>query len=516
MSKQKIYALAVAALFTLSVKAVDIDTTTNFSITNALGSNMVVQQGKPLRVWGKAPAGDVIEVIADWGKKTQIIVAAGGKWLAEIKVPAAQRGDFKAHTIAILHKKITRPDARNTITAIEHTIKFTNILIGDVWFASGQSNMEMRMATVPGWGTGVKDFEKELPLANYPNIRLFKSDMGIEFAPQDTIKGSKWEVCSPKTAAGFSGVAYYFGRELYNKLRIPIGLVDQAIPATAAQNFTDINVLLADSILKKKYVDPYVKAVDSIRTKNDKATTLASLTYPGLVYNKMIYPFQNLSIKGFIWYQGESNNLDSTLYTRLSTAMLQGWRKDFEQGDLPFFFVQMTPYKWNNNDSTANWYAKFREAQEAILKVKNTGMAVTMDIGEPDNIHPLNKKDVGIRLGKIALNKTYGEDVVYEGPHYKSFKVEGNTVTVQFEKSSIAGGLKTNDGKAPKHFYLAGADKKFYKADAKIVNDKVVLTSPHVQKPVAVRCAFTNFPVTNLGNGAGLPAVPFRTDNWTN
>jgi sialate O-acetylesterase len=376
--------------------------------------------------------------------------------------------------------------------------------------------MEMRMATVPGWGTGVKDFEKELPLANYPHIRLYKEDMGIEFTPQQEIKGGSWEACTPKSAAGFSGVAYYFGRELFNRLQIPIGLVGAAIPATGCQNFTDINILLADTILKKKYVDPYIKGVDSIRAKNDKNTTLTSLNYPGLVYNRMIYPLQHLSIKGFIWYQGESNNEDGKLYTRLCTAMLQGWRKDFAQGDLPFYFVQMTPYKWSKGDSTLNWYAKFREAQEDMLQVKNTGMAVTMDIGEPDNIHPLNKKDVGIRLAKVALKKSYGEDVISEGPHYKKFKVDGSTVKIQFDKEGLAGGLKTNDGKAPQYFFLAGTDKKFYKAEATITGNEVWLTSPGVKEPVAVRYAFTNFPITNLANNEGLPAVPFRTDDWDN
>ncbi|RYY36289.1 MAG: sialate O-acetylesterase [Sphingobacteriaceae bacterium] len=513
--KKTIIALAFCLFCVLAARAGRVDTAKTFTITNALGSNMVVQQNKTLRIWGTAPAGHIIGVSTDWGKKAEATTGTDGKWLAQIKVPAAKRGDFSKHIISIVHKQTSGSPNRSFID-VKEEIKFTNILIGDVWFASGQSNMEMRMATVPGWGTGVKDFEKELPLAKYPNIRLFKSDMGIEFTPQDTVKGAKWEECNPKTAAGFSGVAYYFGRELYNKLQIPIGLVAQAIPATAAQNFTDINILLADSALNKKYVYPYAKALDSIKAKNDKATTLASLNYPGLVYNKMIYPFQHLSIKGFIWYQGESNNIDSTLYTRLCTAMLQGWRKDFNQGELPFYFVQMTPYKWGKDDPTANWYAKFREAQEEMLKVKNTGMAVTMDIGEPDNIHPLNKKDVGIRLAKIALGKTYNEDLVYAGPQYKKFKVEGDLVTVQFEKGSTAGGLKTIDGQSPKHFYLAGEDKKFYKADAKIAGNEVVLTSAQVPKPVAVRYAFTNYPLTNLANSEGLPAVPFRTDDWTN
>ncbi|RYZ95085.1 MAG: sialate O-acetylesterase, partial [Sphingobacteriaceae bacterium] len=295
------------------------------------------------------------------------------------------------------------------------------------------------------------------------------------------------------------------------------GLVGAAIPATGCQAFVDLNVLLADSILKKKYVDPYTKGVEEITAKNNKATTLTTLNYPGLVYNKMIYPFRDLSIKGFIWYQGESNNEDGKFYTRLSTAMLNSWRKDFDRGDLPFYFVQMTPYKWNKPDTTLNWYAKFREAQEEILKVKNTGMAVTMDVGEPDNIHPLNKKDVGIRLGKVALKKAYGEDVIACGPQYKKFNVDGNIVKVQFDKKSIGTGLKTIDGKAPKHFYVAGADKKFYRADAKITGNEVWLTVPQqVQQPIAVRYAFTNFPLTNFANSAGLPAAPFRTDNWDN
>ncbi|RYD88375.1 MAG: hypothetical protein EOP54_27350, partial [Sphingobacteriales bacterium] len=255
--------------------AAAVDSAAKFRIANVIQSNMVVQQNKPLRIWGTAPAGDVIELQADWTGKTTIATAdANGKWLGEIKVPGTTRGNFTPHTITIIHKdnqpligKFIEPHTidLNLKKKKNDIVKLTNILIGDVWVASGQSNMEMRMATVPGWGTGVKDFEKELRLANYPAIRLYKEEMGIEFTPQDTIKGEKWEACTPKSAAGFSGVAYYFGRELFNRLQIPIGLVGAAIPATAAQAFTDINILLADTALKKKYVDPYSKAVDSIQ-----------------------------------------------------------------------------------------------------------------------------------------------------------------------------------------------------------------------------------------------------------
>ncbi|MEO6150655.1 MAG: sialate O-acetylesterase, partial [Mucilaginibacter sp.] len=199
-----------------------------------------------------------------------------------------------------------------------------------------------------------------------------------------------------------------------------------------------------------------------------------------------------------------------------TNATLAGWRHDFAQGDLPYYFVQVAPYKWGKKDSTLNWYAKFREAQEGILKTKNTGMAVIMDIGEPDNIHPLNKKDVGIRLAKAALNQTYGEDIVALGPHYKKFKVDGNWVKVQFDKKTIGSGLKTIDGLPPKHFYVAGPDKKFYKAEARIAGNEVWLNAREVQQPVAIRYAFTNAPITNLAGSTGLPAVPFRTDNWDN
>jgi sialate O-acetylesterase len=195
--------------------------------------------------------------------------------------------------------------------------------------------------------------------------------------------------------------------------------------------------------------------------------------------------------------------------------MLKGWRKDFDQGNLPFYFVQMPPYNFAKHDSTANQLALFREVQTVMLKVKNTGMAVTMDSKEFDNLHPRNKKPVGIRLAKVALRQTYDHrDIVDEGPVYKKFKVEGNTAKISFDKTSIGGGLTTNDGQPPKYFYVAGTDRIFHEARAQINGNEVWISSPEVQHPVAVRYAFTNYPVTNFENKEGLPAWPFRTDKW--
>jgi sialate O-acetylesterase len=483
------------------VHAKPADALQQFKAAGILQSNMVIQQNKPFKLWGFGPAGDKITINADWQyKPITTTINAQGNWLAKIKVPSAVPGDFRAHQIYIIHNN--------------DTIKLNNLLIGEVWICTGQSNMELRIKPVPGWSKGMLNGDQEAAIANYRAIRLCKVDMGLEFSPVADCHAT-WQVCSPKSAGDFSAVAYFFGRELFYRLNVPIGLIDAAIPATACQAFTNRVVLDADTTLRKHFVDPYITGIADIEAKNNKSTTLTTLLYPGLVYNKMIYPLKNLSVAGFTWYQGESNKDDTLLYARLCTAMLIGWRHDFAQGRLPFYYVQVAPYSWNKTDSTADDYAKFREEQGRMLKVRNTGMAITMDVGEPNNIHPFNKKPVGIRLAKIALVKTYHiTDVAYQGPRFEKFKVTGDTVLVAFKASSLGTGLTTNDGGAPKYFYLAGADHKFYRANARIIKNRVLLYTPDVKKPIAVRYAFTNYPVTNLENAEGLPAEPFRTDKW--
>jgi sialate O-acetylesterase len=497
----RIFLFLCAAAITNIANAKTADTTKAFRAAGILQSNMVIQQNRPFKLWGWGRAGDKITIEADWQYKPVITqVDMQGDWLAKINVPPAIPGDRRIHQIYIIHN--------------QDTIKLNNLLIGEVWICTGQSNMELRIKPIPGWSKGILNGVQEAAIANYPKIRLCKVDMGLEFSPQADCH-AEWKVCNPTSTGDFSAVAYFFGRELYYRLNVPIGLIDAAIPATACQAFTDINVLDADTSLRRHFVEPYLKGISDIEAKNDKSTTLATLNYPGLVYNKMIWPLKNLSVAGFTWYQGESNKDDTLLYARLCTAMLTGWRHDFAQGRLPFYYVQVTPYNWAKNDSSAYNYAKFRAEQARMLKVKNTGMAITMDVGEPDNIHPFNKKPVGIRLAKVALAKTYHiTDVTYLGPQFQKFRVKGDTVWVWFKSSTIGTGITTNDGKAPRHFYLAGPDHRFYRADARIIKNRVLLRAAGVHNPVSVRYAFTNYPVTNLENAEGLPAEPFRTDNW--
>lgn len=226
-------------------------------------------------------------------------------------------------------------------------------------------------------------------------------------------------------------------------------------------------------------------------------------------------PFTNLSIKGFTWYQGESNRMERESYTRLTQTMIESWRKNFGQGDLPFYYVQVAPFWYDKADSTLADYAFFREAQEKISELNNTEMVLTMDVGEARDLHPKNKKPIGVRFAKTALNRDYGMlDISYLAPSYECVVFDKKKATIHFKPETVKSGLSTNDGGAPKFFFIAGADKIFHAATAEITGNEIIITSSKVKKPVAVRYAFTNFPVTNLQNKEGLPAVPFRTDVW--
>jgi sialate O-acetylesterase len=473
----------------------------SFKTAAVLQSNMVIQQNKPLRLWGTAKPGDHIKINTDWKDRVVTVIAdANGNWLGSIKVPKAVPGDFKPHTIVIIDGS--------------ENIKLDNLLIGDLWFCVGQSNMDMPVYEEKNWTyRGAIDFEKEVASANFPNIRLYRADWQFRVNPASETKGN-WRVCSPESVKYFSAVAYFFGRELYRRLNIPIGLLVSAVPGAGTQAFVSRGVLEQDTMLKRIYLDPYLKIISSQKSV-DSIGLFPSVTKPALIYNAMIYPLFNLSVKGMIYYQGESNITDKRKnYIPLFTAMVNDFRSEFKQGDLPFYYTQIAPYREAYNDTTAFQAAIFKETQEKLLKIKNTGMAVTMDVGEERNVHPRAKQQVGERLAYIALNKTYHQDVAYQGPHISRFEVNGNAVTLYFKKETIGSGLTTNDGKAPRHFFVAGEDHKFYLADAKIVGDNVILTADKVLKPIAVRYAFTDGAVTNFENKEGLPAVPFRTDEW--
>jgi len=464
-----------------------------FSVNNILQSNMVIQQGKPFKIWGKGTAGEEVWAKGDWNTTTSNRqVNNQGEFVLEVSVPKVKKGDFRKHSLKIW----TRSD----------TIELQQLLIGDVWFLSGQSNMQFSMRE--------DRFAKQnLEAANQPHIRLFTAELNFSATPLSEVKGS-WRMCDPQTAKDFSAVGYYFGKYLYQSLDIPLGLVFSGIGASKVEAFVPQDVLKNNSLLDSMYLQPYLKDPKSKEVVNG-GFSFEKVTRPFLLYNAMINPFRYLSIKGFCWYQGEGNRTERASYTLATQKLIASWRNNFNQGDLPFYYVQVAPYFWDKEDPMLSDYAFFREAQQKIGKVRNTAMVISMDVGEARDLHPKNKGPLGIRLAKTALHRTYHVDTVqYLGPEFKKISFSGKLATVYYKPRSVKSGLTTVDGKSPMFFQLAGADGKFFSAKAEIDGRRIKLSAHQVPKPVAVRYAFTNFPVTNLINKAGLPAVPFRSDNW--
>lgn len=481
----------IGLLLTVSLRAQTIEPVLKFA--DPLTDHMVIQQNQPFRVWGKATKNQAVEISADWLKSSVIVQSdEDGNFIGTILVPKIKRGDFGKHTLTL--------KSGNVSAALN------DLLIGEVWFCSGQSNMQSPMKEITNG-------QEEIARANDENIRLFNASLNFSNLPLNEVKGS-WVVCTSASVEKFSAVAYSFAQQLRTTLNVPVGVIFSGIGASAAQAYVPREVLASDPVLDSVYLKPYL-ASDRSKEVIDGGFSFEKVTRPFLLYNAMIHPFANLSIRGFCWYQGESNRKERKEYTRLTQSLIKSWRSNFAQGDLPFYYVQVAPFYWDQEDPTLADYAFFREAQENISTLNNTEMIVTMDVGESKDLHPKNKKPVGVRLAKAALNRTYSDlSVAYKGPRVKYVSFEKNNAVVSYFDDSITGGLKTNDGTPPKHFWLAGPDRKFYPAEALIKDDHVTVTSSKVKRPVALRYAFTNYPVTNLENAKSLPAVPFRTDNW--
>jgi len=621
--------------------------------------NMVLQQNQEIPVWGKSePGGEVIVVFN--GEKKKGVADDNGNWKVELS-PVPAGGPYELI--------ITGAD--------EHKIK--NVMVGEVWICSGQSNMEMPVSAK--WGH-VNNHREEVANANYPNIRLLKVDKVTANRPQDNFECDGWKECSPETIPEFSAVGYFFGRELYKELNVPIGLIETSWGGTIVEAWTSgktlkqfpefeslvkaiesdnksdeekaieakkkleewpdkIEQILKESgtfdhgyqnadynmtdwktmglpttweekdimvdgvvwfsktvtipeswkgedltlslgkindyditwfngkrvgrgtdvgelrlykipadIVKKsenrivvevldignvgglygpvkrmkilsdkgsislvgkwKYkIDPIKINVSKLPEKPDQNS---GVNRPTVLYNAMIHPLLPYGIRGAIWYQGESNAGRAYQYRKLFSAMIKDWREAWGQGNFPFYFVQLANFMKVKPQPEDDAWAELREAQTMALKLPNTGMAVTIDIGEAKDIHPKNKQEVGRRLALNALAKTYGKDIPYSGPMYESMKIEGNKVRMHFTNAD--GGLKIKGGKQLKGFAIAGADKKFVWAKAKIDGNDVIVWNSKIKNPVAVRYAWAANPVCNLYNGAGLPASPFRTDDW--
>ncbi len=459
-------------------------------LADPLTSNMVIQQNQAFTVWGTAKPNSAVKIEADWAAPAQVMSNSKGEFEGIIPVPAIEKGDYTKH--------------RLTISSGEEQTTLSNLLIGELWICSGQSNMQFSLKEVV-------NAEEELPKTHNENLRLFNTPLNFSNTPINTVNG-EWRISTPETAKDFSAVGYFFGTKLQQKLDVPIGLVFTGIGASAAQAYVPKEVLAQDALLDSVYLQPYLQS-DKSKEKIDGGFSFEKVTRPYLLYNAMIHPFKNLSIKGVIWYQGEANRDDREEYTHLMYKMIESWRKAFSQGNFPFYYVQIAPYDYDKKAPEHTEDAYFREAQENISKLNNTEMVITLDVGNAKDLHPKNKKPIGIRLAKTALHKTYNFlDENYLGPKPDYVEYKKGKAIVHYVPDSVSKGLQTNDGKAPQFFQLAGKDGKFYWAEAKIKGKTIEISSKEVKHPTAVRYAFTNYPVTNLENAEGLPAFQFRTD----
>jgi sialate O-acetylesterase len=482
-------------------------------LPSVIGDNMVLQQGGQVPIWGWADPCGKITITASWGGKWEATADANGNWMVKIK-PGKPGGPYE----------MTISDG-NAIT-------LKNILVGEVWVCSGQSNMEWPL-------NQAANGKQEANEANYPQIRLFTVGRKVSYEPMKNCKG-QWKVCDSQTAGSFSAVGYFFGRDLYKQLNVPIGLIHTSWGGTPAESWMSKEYLEADADFRPilRHFDETVanypellKKYQAAKKQNEE--TAARMKAEGKpvppmpeiyepigkghaysptgLYNGMILPIVPYGIRGAIWYQGESNAWRAYQYRKLFPAMIKNWRETWQQGDFPFLFVQLANWKEVKPEPVESDWAELREAQLMTLSTPNTGMAVIIDIGDANEIHPKNKQDVGKRLALWALARTYGKDVVYSGPIYRLMEVQGNKAILHFE--DVGGGLVAK-GELLKGFSIAGADKKFVWADAKIEGDTVVVSSDKVSEPVAVRYGWADNPICNLYNKAGLPATPFRTDIW--
>ena len=462
------------------------------------GDNMVLQQQMAVPIWGWA-APDTTVTVKFAGQTKTAHADATGKWLVKL---SKLKASFTPQTLVI--------EAGDTKT-------FTNILVGEVWLASGQSNMEKPIGNQPGQKPTF-NAEAELAAANYPNIRIFKVEKFLAATPQrDLSKFNGWRECSSNSldSISFSAAAYFFGREIYTNLNVPVGLVESSWGGTRIEPWTP-PVGFEQVASQKKFAATKLAATDVPDTKK------IAPTKPTAIYNAMIAPLAGFALRGAIWYQGESNLMgtnqdnDYREYVDKMAALVGGWRAIWQEGDFPFYFVQIAPFKYygakTRRANSPEMLPEFWTLQSrAAKKIKNTGMAVTTDlVNNLDDIHPRDKASVGHRLALLALDETYGKEVVSTGPVFEQMKVVGNKARLSFEHTH--GGLISKDGQPLSWFTIAGADGQFVPAEAKIVGDTVEVSAATIAKPTAVRFAWDETAQPNLCNAACLPAEPFRTD----
>jgi len=472
--------------------------------------HVVLQREKPLPVWGRADPGEHVTV--KFGEQEVGATAApDGRWLVVLDaIPASST------------------PAELTVSG-KNTLHVADVLVGDVWLCSGQSNMEFPVSRA-------QNAEQEIASANYPLIRHNKIKQTVSSTPADSVEAS-WVTCSPATVGDFTAVGFFFARDLQPRLNIPIGLINSTWGGTPVEAWMSAAAFasnpafsvvdqrwqqtLADYPRKKIEYDAAIAAWTvaeaAAKGRNQKFTQPKpqapqgpghSYTPSGL-FNGMINPLAPYALRGFLWYQGETNTSRPTEYAPLFATLIRTWRQHFGQADLPFFWVQLAGFKYSDPFNLES--ALLREAQTNTLSLPATGQALTIDIGDKNDIHPRNKQEVGRRLALLARAKVYDMPVDFSGPVFAGFTHEGSALRVHFTHAGT--GLTARD-KPLQSLQIAGADRRFYWATAKIDRDSILVSAKEVAAPVAVRYAWFNAPEANLYNGAGLPAAPFRSDDW--
>ncbi len=480
------------------------------------GDNMVLQRGVAVPVWGEAAPNEKVTV--QFAGQTKTATAGDdGQWMV------------KLDPLAVAESGTLEVKGNNAIT-------INNVAVGEVWIASGQSNMEFRLS-------GASNAQEAIAASTDPQLRSFNVAKATATEPQKDVKG-QWQIAGPNTSGGFTAVGYFFARELRKKLNVPVGLIHTSWGGTPAEAWTSSPALLSDPDYKPmlegwdKRVADYPAAMEKFKNETlpkwqeevakakaegkpeprRPAEPAGPLDphRPAILYNAMLAPLVPYAVRGAIWYQGESNAGRAYQYRKLLPAMIADWRKAWgvtKPEDFPFYIVQLANFQAEKPEPGESAWAELREAQTMTAMMPGNGQGLAIDIGEAADIHPKNKQDVGIRLADAALAQTYGQPMEYSGPVYDSMKVEGNKVRLKFKHAE---GLmsKAADPNAIPGFAIAGEDKKWKWASVKIEGNDIVVWNDEIANPVAVRYAWADNPKATIYNAAGLPAVPFRTDTW--
>ncbi len=443
-----------------------------------ISDGMVLRSNDGARLWGRTAPNQQVRIKPSWTNKSIVATAdAAGNW--ETRIPTGKPSNITHH-----------------IDFIDgDTVRVNDVLIGEVWLCTGQSNMVFPVGDHTDtlvWQTGMIDAKEQLADATFPELRLFTVDYAISVDRKLENFSGRWVKATPETVYDFSAVGFIFGHRLHKELKVPVGLIQSAVGATSIESWInpELQTDTMYNFMKRKYAPEVVTPKTAHRTS-------------GGLWNGMINPINRYDVTGTIWYQGEGNNVNAYNYAAMMKTLINSWRADRKHPDMPFYYVQIAPFRDRS--------PYIREAQLEVLEsgIGNVGMAVITDAGDSLDIHPRNKVAPGERLALIALNNTYGRKNEFSGPIVKNVSYRNGKAIVEFRHDK---GLRTYDGKPVTGFYIAGNDRKFYPAIAEIVKDKVILYSPDVTEPTAVRYGFSNFPRINLSNGAGLPASPFRTD----